>query len=111
MPGPCDKVGTHNAPWLSPVLCLAGADRQTLQASPIHAGQRSMAAHEAAAEASRLQQEVRELQQKLTGLQQRLAAREGAISSLQAAHSEALQRLTHHQVICPSPSLMGIDCA
>lgn len=47
---------------------------------------------------ARLQQQVKELQEKLSGLQQKLAAREGALSGLQAAHSETLERLASAQV-------------
>ncbi len=51
------------------------------------------------ADMSRLQHELLELQEKLKELQQKLAARDGALKSLQTAHSESLDRLANNQVL------------
>ena len=45
-----------------------------------------------------MQQQLKELQKQLAGLQQKLVAREGALSGLQATHSETLDRLASAQV-------------
>ncbi|KAK9837949.1 hypothetical protein WJX74_008353 [Apatococcus lobatus] len=56
-------------------------------------------------EVNTLRQQVRELQDRQMGLQQKLAAREGALSGLQATHSETLERLASAQVEAESAQL------
>ncbi|KAK9862949.1 hypothetical protein WJX84_010124 [Apatococcus fuscideae] len=105
-----DSVGGNKAALASSAAagqsCQAQTIPEAVQDSQQHSNQGNGGdAIQSRHEVNTLRQQVRELQDRQMGLQQKLAAREGALSGLQATHSETLERLASAQVEAESAQL------